>query len=168
MRVNRWSDTTEVYVGRLPSPGIERSERVQRRRAPYTWHSTRKSANWSNASMPTYEYACRACGEHLEAVQSFTDAPLTTCPKCGGELRKVFGSIGIVFKGSGFYKTDSRNSSSSTTPAASSSDSHGHDHHGHGHDHSHGGHDHSSAPASDASSTSSTSTTPSTSSSAAS
>ncbi|MGH9291281.1 MAG: FmdB family zinc ribbon protein [Acidimicrobiales bacterium] len=58
--------------------------------------------------MPTYEYACRSCGEHLEVVQSFTDDSLTACPSCGGELRKVFGSIGIVFKGSGFYKNDSR------------------------------------------------------------
>ncbi len=58
--------------------------------------------------MPTYEYACKACGEHLEAVQSFTDDPLTTCPKCGGPLRKVYGNIAIAFKGSGFYKTDNR------------------------------------------------------------
>jgi putative FmdB family regulatory protein len=58
--------------------------------------------------MPTYEYACKACGEHLEVVQSFKDDPLTECPKCGGELRKVFSPIGIAFKGSGFYKTDSR------------------------------------------------------------
>jgi putative FmdB family regulatory protein len=58
--------------------------------------------------MPTYEYACKKCGDHLEVVQSFKDDPLTTCPKCGGDLRKVFGSIGVTFKGSGFYKTDSR------------------------------------------------------------
>jgi putative FmdB family regulatory protein len=58
--------------------------------------------------MPTYEYACKACGEHLEVVQSFKDDSLTTCPACGGALRKVFGSIGIAFKGSGFYRTDSR------------------------------------------------------------
>ncbi len=58
--------------------------------------------------MPTYEYACKSCGEHLEVVQSFKDAPLTECPACGGSLRKVFGSIGIVFKGTGFYRTDSR------------------------------------------------------------
>jgi putative FmdB family regulatory protein len=60
--------------------------------------------------MPTYEYACRNCGSHLEVVQSFSDDPLTECPHCGGALRKVFGSIGITFKGSGFYKTDSRSS----------------------------------------------------------
>ena len=60
--------------------------------------------------MPTYEYACRECGEHLEVVQKFTDDPLTECPACQGRLRKVFGNIGISFKGSGFYKTDSRSS----------------------------------------------------------
>jgi putative FmdB family regulatory protein len=63
--------------------------------------------------MPTYEYACKSCGEHMEVVQSFKDDPLTTCPRCEGPLRKVFGSIGITFKGSGFYKTDSRGSSGS-------------------------------------------------------
>ena len=58
--------------------------------------------------MPTYQYACTACGEQLEAVQSFSDASLTICPACGGTLRKVFSAVGVVFKGSGFYKTDSR------------------------------------------------------------
>jgi putative FmdB family regulatory protein len=58
--------------------------------------------------MPTYEYRCAKCGEHLEVVQSFKDAPLTECPSCGGELRKVYSPVGIVLKGSGFYKTDSR------------------------------------------------------------
>ena len=61
--------------------------------------------------MPTYQYACTACGHQLEAVQSFTDDPLTQCPECEGRLRKVFSSVGIVFKGSGFYRTDSRNES---------------------------------------------------------
>jgi putative FmdB family regulatory protein len=60
--------------------------------------------------MPTYEYRCDKCGEHHEVVQSFRDEPLTECPACGGPLRKVFGAIGVVFKGSGFYKTDSRTS----------------------------------------------------------
>jgi putative FmdB family regulatory protein len=64
--------------------------------------------------MPTYEYACSKCGEHLEVVQSFTDDPLKKCPACGGRLKKVFGAVGIVFKGSGFYKTDSRGASSSS------------------------------------------------------
>jgi putative FmdB family regulatory protein len=58
--------------------------------------------------MPTYEYACKACGERTEVVQSFSDDPLTECPACGGPLRKVFGTPGIVLKGSGFYKTDNR------------------------------------------------------------
>jgi putative FmdB family regulatory protein len=58
--------------------------------------------------LPTYEYACTACGHRLEAVQKFTDDPLTECPECGAALRKVYGAVGIVLKGSGFYKTDSR------------------------------------------------------------
>jgi putative FmdB family regulatory protein len=58
--------------------------------------------------VPTYEYACKECDEHVEVHQSFTDPPLTECPTCGGRLRKVFGNIAITFKGSGFYKTDSR------------------------------------------------------------
>jgi putative FmdB family regulatory protein len=58
--------------------------------------------------LPTYEYACTACGHRLEAVQKFTDDPLTECPECGSALRKVYGAVGIVLKGSGFYKTDSR------------------------------------------------------------
>ncbi|MBV8297176.1 MAG: FmdB family transcriptional regulator [Acidimicrobiia bacterium] len=58
--------------------------------------------------MPTYEYACKECGEHVEVVQSFKDEPLTECPACGGPLRKVFAPVGIVLKGSGFYRTDSR------------------------------------------------------------
>jgi putative FmdB family regulatory protein len=76
--------------------------------------------------MPTYEYRCRNCGEPLEVVQSFTDDPLTECPACGGELRKVFQAVGIAFKGSGFYKTDSRKaakasaSSSGSEPSGSS------------------------------------------------
>jgi putative FmdB family regulatory protein len=65
--------------------------------------------------MPTYQYACTSCGEELEAVQKFTDEPLTVCPKCSGPLRKVFSAVGVVFKGSGFYKTDSRAKSASKT-----------------------------------------------------
>ena len=68
--------------------------------------------------MPTYQYACTACGHQLEAVQSFADAPLTECPTCEGRLRKLFSSVGVVFKGSGFYRTDSRASGSGTAPAA--------------------------------------------------
>jgi putative FmdB family regulatory protein len=58
--------------------------------------------------MPTYEYVCTECGDRTEVVQSISDAPLTTCTVCGGQLRKVFSPVGIVFKGSGFYRTDSR------------------------------------------------------------
>jgi putative FmdB family regulatory protein len=67
--------------------------------------------------VPTYQYRCTACGNDLEAVQSFSDAALTECPVCAGQLRKVFSSVGLVFKGSGFYKTDSRSGSSATAPA---------------------------------------------------
>jgi putative FmdB family regulatory protein len=65
----------------------------------------------TEAAVPTYQYACTACGHQLEAVQSFTDDPLTECPACEGRLRKLFSAVGIVFKGSGFYRTDSRNGS---------------------------------------------------------
>ncbi|WP_424184203.1 FmdB family zinc ribbon protein [Actinokineospora sp. G85] len=68
--------------------------------------------------MPTYQYACTACEHRFEAVQSFSDSSLTECPECAGKLRKLYGSVGVVFKGSGFYRNDSRSSSSSTTPAA--------------------------------------------------
>ncbi len=69
--------------------------------------------------MPTYEYRCKACGHELEIVQAFTDDALTRCETCGADqLRKVFGSVGISFKGSGFYKNDSRGKTS-TTPAPS-------------------------------------------------
>ncbi|MGK5641226.1 FmdB family zinc ribbon protein [Streptomyces sp. URMC 126] len=73
--------------------------------------------------MPTYQYQCTECGEGLEAVQKFTDDALTVCPSCDGRLKKVFSAVGIVFKGSGFYRNDSRGSSSSSTPASSSSSS---------------------------------------------
>ncbi|MEU1934310.1 FmdB family zinc ribbon protein [Streptomyces coeruleorubidus] len=71
--------------------------------------------------MPTYQYQCTECGEGLEAVQKFTDDALTECPSCKGRLKKVFSAVGIVFKGSGFYRNDSRGSSSSSTPASKSS-----------------------------------------------
>jgi putative FmdB family regulatory protein len=61
--------------------------------------------------VPTYQYACTECGRQLETVQSFTDEPLVQCPECAGRLRKVFSSVGVVFKGSGFYRTDSRSNS---------------------------------------------------------
>jgi putative FmdB family regulatory protein len=74
--------------------------------------------------LPTYQYVCTECGGQLEAVQKFTDDPLTVHDDCGGRLRKVFSPVGIVFKGSGFYRTDSRSgagSTASTTPSSSSS-----------------------------------------------
>ena len=84
--------------------------------------------------MPTYQYACTACGHQLEVVQSFTDSALTACPECEGSLRKLFSGVGVVFKGSGFYRTDSRaaakpspssnaTSSSSSTSSSSASSS---------------------------------------------
>jgi putative FmdB family regulatory protein len=72
--------------------------------------------------MPTYQYVCTECGEPLEVVQKFSDEPLTVCPACQGRLRKVFSPVGVVFKGSGFYKTDSR-STSATSAAKSDSKS---------------------------------------------
>lgn len=70
--------------------------------------------------MPTYSYQCTQCGDKFDIVQSFSDDTLTTCEKCDGKLRKLFNSVGIVFKGSGFYRTDSRNGSSSATESAKS------------------------------------------------
>ncbi|MFD3437577.1 FmdB family zinc ribbon protein [Streptomyces sp. NPDC058685] len=75
--------------------------------------------------MPTYQYQCTQCGEGLEAVQKFTDDALTVCPNCEGRLKKVFSAVGIVFKGSGFYRNDSRGSSSSSSPSSTSSSSTG-------------------------------------------
>lgn len=73
--------------------------------------------------MPTYEYACTACGERTEARQSFSDPPLEECPHCGGKLRKLYSPVGIVFKGSGFYATDSKKKSDSTKTSDSGSKS---------------------------------------------
>ncbi|WP_017592226.1 FmdB family zinc ribbon protein [Nocardiopsis potens] len=70
--------------------------------------------------MPTYQYVCTECGEPLEVVQSFSDDALTVCPSCDGRLRKVYSAVGIVFKGSGFYRTDSAKSSDSSVLAGSS------------------------------------------------
>ncbi|WP_101526279.1 FmdB family zinc ribbon protein [Nocardioides houyundeii] len=73
--------------------------------------------------MPTYQYACTECGHAFEQFQSFNDDALTVCPQCDGRLRKVFNAVGVVFKGSGFYRTDSRSGSSASVPAASDSSS---------------------------------------------
>ena len=75
--------------------------------------------------MPTYQYACTACGHQLEAVQSFTDEALTECPACEGRLRKLFSAVGVVFKGSGFYRTDSRSATKNGAAPSGSSDSKG-------------------------------------------
>lgn len=72
--------------------------------------------------MPTYAYACKDCGHAFDTVQSFSDSSLTTCPECSGTLRKKFSSVGVVFKGSGFYRTDSRSGSSASAPALPASD----------------------------------------------
>jgi putative FmdB family regulatory protein len=77
--------------------------------------------------LPTYEYACKACGHRLEAVQKFTDDALTVCPDCGGALRKVFGAPGIVLKGSGFYKTDTRAADKRSGSGSDKSSSNGSD-----------------------------------------
>jgi putative FmdB family regulatory protein len=75
--------------------------------------------------MPTYSYACTECGHRFDTVQAFSDATLTECPQCHGKLRKEYGSIGVTFNGSGFYRTDSRAGSgaSSSAPASSKTDS---------------------------------------------
>jgi putative FmdB family regulatory protein len=72
----------------------------------------------SEVYVPTYSYACTECDNRFDAVQAFSDDALTECPKCHGRLRKLFGSVGVVFKGSGFYRTDNRDSKSSSTAAA--------------------------------------------------
>jgi putative FmdB family regulatory protein len=73
--------------------------------------------------VPTYQYACTECGHAFEQFQSFTDDALTVCPECEGRLRKVFNAVGVVFKGSGFYRTDNRSDAKSSSPAASSATS---------------------------------------------
>ncbi|MBI2709642.1 MAG: FmdB family transcriptional regulator [Actinobacteria bacterium] len=71
--------------------------------------------------MPTYEYRCKECDHTFEAVQSFTDEPLTECPSCGGPVRKLFGNVGISFKGSGFYRNDSRSGTNGASTKSSTS-----------------------------------------------
>jgi putative FmdB family regulatory protein len=75
--------------------------------------------------VPTYQYACTECGEQLEVVQKFTDDALTVCPACDGRLRKVFSPVGVVFKGSGFYRTDSRNGANVSSNGSSKASSNG-------------------------------------------
>jgi putative FmdB family regulatory protein len=75
----------------------------------------------SEVFVPTYSYACTECGNRFDAVQAFSDDALTTCPKCSGRLRKLFGNVGVVFKGSGFYRTDNRETAKSTSNGSASS-----------------------------------------------
>jgi putative FmdB family regulatory protein len=75
----------------------------------------------SEVFVPTYSYACTECENRFDEVQSFSDDALTTCPKCSGRLRKLFGNVGVVFKGSGFYRTDNRESAKSTANGSASS-----------------------------------------------
>ncbi|HMO10327.1 MAG TPA: zinc ribbon domain-containing protein [Actinotalea sp.] len=77
--------------------------------------------------MPTYSYACTACEHRFDAQQSFTDDALTSCPRCGGRLRKLFGNVGVVFKGSGFYRTDARAGEKTAASRAGSDGSGGSD-----------------------------------------
>src|SRR3954454_13787928 len=88
--------------------------------AGFGWHSVSSSANRrrTGGTVPTYQYACTECGNQLEAVQSFSDPALTECPACQGKLRKIFSAVGVVFKGSGFYRTDSRSGSATKDAAA--------------------------------------------------
>src|SRR3954462_15270738 len=92
------------------------------RGVPYDWQSGAPSAKSpairTGGTVPTYQYVCTACGQDLEAVQSFSDPALTDCPECSGRLRKKFGSVGVVFKGSRFYRNDSRSGNGSSTTAA--------------------------------------------------
>jgi putative FmdB family regulatory protein len=82
-------------------------------------HSAYADVTKGKPTVPTYQYACTACEHRFEIVQAFSDSSLTTCPECEGKLRKLFGSVGIVFKGSGFYRTDSRSNGSPGTESSS-------------------------------------------------
>jgi putative FmdB family regulatory protein len=73
--------------------------------------------------VPTYSYACTECGDRFDAVQAFSDSALTTCAKCNGRLRKLFGNVGVVFKGSGFYRNDSRDAAKSSAKSSASASS---------------------------------------------
>jgi putative FmdB family regulatory protein len=78
-----------------------------------------RSLTISEVFVPTYSYACTECGDRFDAVQAFSDSALTSCAKCNGRLRKLFGNVGVVFKGSGFYRTDSRDSAKSSAKSSS-------------------------------------------------
>jgi putative FmdB family regulatory protein len=103
----------------------------------------------SEVFVPTYSYACTECSNRFDAVQAFSDAALTTCPECSGRLRKLFGNVGVVFKGSGFYRNDSRESAKSAAKSSSNGSST-----------SSASSEKSSSPSSNGSSSSSTSSAP--------
>lgn len=86
--------------------------------------SASKGCQEPTHNMPTYQYRCTACDDQFELRQSFSDDPITSCPdeRCGGEVKKVFGSVGIAFKGSGFYKTDSRSGGSKSSESSGSTE----------------------------------------------
>lgn len=96
----------------------------------YNWHSPVASASGIRTpsrgpALPTYQYRCTECDHAFEEFQSFTDDALTVCPVCGGRLRKVFNAVGVVFKGSGFYRTDNRSSDSASSSSSAGASSNG-------------------------------------------
>ena len=100
---------------------VPRPSRLERRRSETPFAGNRGES----ITVPTYEYNCATCDRNFDVVQSFSDDPLDTCPTCGSPVRKVFGNVGIVFKGSGFYKTDNRTSGSSAGAARTATESSG-------------------------------------------
>lgn len=90
---------------------------------PTIEHTAHAAVTKGKSTVPTYQYACTACDHRFEIVQAFSDSSLTTCPECEGRLRKLFGSVGIVFKGSGFYHTDSRANGSNGDGSSEKSES---------------------------------------------
>ncbi|GAB17116.1 hypothetical protein GOEFS_019_00290 [Gordonia effusa NBRC 100432] len=90
---------------------------------PFSVRLTDANIDLPEVSVPTYSYACTECDNKFDIVQSFSDDSLTVCPECSGKLRKLFSQVGIVFKGSGFYRTDNRSSSSSTSSSSTTESS---------------------------------------------
>src|SRR5665213_3598953 len=137
-RARRWvASLGDTSTMRVPLNGsrwlrlrsLMRSKCTGRRPSGRHWHSLKQTANprhlgsKGRARLPTYEYRCDSCQKNFDVAQSFHDDPLTECPTCGSPVRKVFGSVGIVFKGSGFYKTDSRSGGSAKAKGSSAESS---------------------------------------------